>query len=290
MKTMKTKASHPVLPQKPLVIYHGNCADGFSAAWCFWKKFKDDYEYHPGVYSQKPPDVTNRNVFLVDFSYSREIVADMLTKAKTVTLIDHHETAIKNLTGLTGLIQRTSLDKSGAILAWEYVHGTTCPPVLLEYIQDRDLWKFKLALSKEVNSYVFSHDYSFETWDKLMTLKSPELLSISVAGAAIMRKHEKDVKELVSFSRRKMTIGGYIVPVANLPYTMASDAAGEMATEFPFAATYIDTDEHRIFSLRSRKDSSTWINVAEIAEGYGGGGHEHASGFRVDRNHPLAKE
>lgn len=26
---------------RPLVIYHGNCADGFSAAWCFWRRAPD---------------------------------------------------------------------------------------------------------------------------------------------------------------------------------------------------------------------------------------------------------
>jgi len=24
---------------KPLCIYHGNCADGFTAAWAVWKRF-----------------------------------------------------------------------------------------------------------------------------------------------------------------------------------------------------------------------------------------------------------
>lgn len=33
------------------MIYHGNCADGFSAAWCFWRKYRDSADYHPGVYS-----------------------------------------------------------------------------------------------------------------------------------------------------------------------------------------------------------------------------------------------
>ena len=55
---------------KPLVIYHGNCADGFSAAWCFWRKYGEDADYHAGVYQQDPPDVTGRAVFLVDLATS----------------------------------------------------------------------------------------------------------------------------------------------------------------------------------------------------------------------------
>lgn len=33
---------------RPLVIYHGNCADGFSAAWCFWRKYGTGADYLPG--------------------------------------------------------------------------------------------------------------------------------------------------------------------------------------------------------------------------------------------------
>ena len=61
---------------RPLVIYHGNCADGFSAAWCFWRKYGTGADYVAGVYQQDPPDVTGRDVYLVDFSYKRGGGAD----------------------------------------------------------------------------------------------------------------------------------------------------------------------------------------------------------------------
>lgn len=47
---------------------------------------------------------------------------------------------------------------------------------------------------------------------------------------------------------------------------------------YPFAACYWDTPEGRVFSLRSKDDG---FDVGEIAKQYGGGGHKHASGFRV---------
>lgn len=37
-----------------LCIYHGNCADGFGAAWAVWKKYPD-IEFHAGVYGEAPP-------------------------------------------------------------------------------------------------------------------------------------------------------------------------------------------------------------------------------------------
>ena len=62
---------------RPLVIYHGNCADGFSAAWCFWRKYGEGADYVAGVYQQSPPDVAGRDVYLVDFSYKRDVLLEM---------------------------------------------------------------------------------------------------------------------------------------------------------------------------------------------------------------------
>ena len=56
----------------------------------------------------------------------------------------------------------------------------------------------------------------------------------------------------------------------NLPPTMASEAAGELATGHPFAACYWDGPLGRTFSLRS---DSTGLDVSLIARRYGGGGH-----------------
>lgn len=271
---------------KPLVIYHGNCADGFSAAWCFWRKFKDTYEYYPGVYSKAPPDVTERGVYLVDFSYKREIIERMIKDAKSVTLIDHHKTAIDDLRDVEGLFKYTDLNRSGAKLAWDYLFPNEETPRLLEHIQDRDLWKFKLPHTREIQSYVFSFEYTFEEWDKMMNADAVELMKYTAAGSAIERKHHKDVAELTEVCKRRMTIGGQEVWCASIPYTMTSDAATNMSVGEPFAACYWDTARNRVFGLRSVEGG---MDVSEVAAQYGGGGHKHAAGFSVPRDHELAK-
>ena len=281
---------------RPLVIYHGNCADGFSAAWCFWKKYGEQADYIAGVYQQDPPDVSGRDVYLVDFSYKRAVVENMLQTANSVTLIDHHKTAIEDLRPLfrqdswTGeppcLNWYVDLERSGATLAWDYLFPGDERPLLLGHIEDRDLWRFKLPGTREIQAFVFSHDYTFEMWDRLMNADQIELLKMTAAGAAIERKHHKDISELVKVCKRRMVIGGYDVPVASLPYTMSSDAGHLMAQGEAFAACYWDTEDGRVFSLRS---TDTGSDVSEVAKGYGGGGHVRASGFKVPRTHELAK-
>ena len=275
-----------------LVIYHHNCADGFSAAWCFHHHYSTTGarpypEFVPGRYGYAPPDCTGRHVYLVDFSYKREVVAGMLDSARSVTLIDHHKSAIEDLAGLPGLIQFTDLDRSGATLAWDYLFPGQLRPLLLGHIEDRDLSRFKLPHTREIQSVVFSLEYTFENWDQLMAASAHELVGMTAQGAAIERKHRKDVAELVGACRRRITIAGQEVWAASMPYTMASDAGELMSTGEPFAAVYWDTAEHRQFSLRSRGPEGA--DVALIAEGFGGGGHRNAAGFRVTRDHELAR-
>lgn len=289
---------------RTICIYHGNCADGFTAAWAVWKALGDDVEFVPGVYGEAPPDVTGADVIMVDFSYKRPVIDEMARSARSILILDHHKTAQADLAGISGpLLTYTDhiqeatwwesetygpyvraifeMDMSGAQLAWDFFHLDRPRPRLVDYVADRDLWRFDLPHSREIAAWVFSHDYTLEVWDDLAGDLGviDSLLRAVSGGEAIERKHHKDIRELLRVTRREMVIGGHRVPVANLPYTMASDAAGAMAETAPFAACYFDRTDARVFSLRSRGEGG--LDVAEIAAGYGGGGHKNAAGFQM---------
>jgi len=279
-----------------ICIYHGNCADGFGAAWSIRHALGDtNIEYYPGVYQQEPPCVDGKIVIMVDFSYKKAVIELMAQKAQSILIIDHHKSAKDDLCEYpeppygslgwlpnTGVYVKFDMEKSGAMLAWEYFHENSAPD-LISHIQDRDLWQFKLAQTREIQASVFSYPYDFVIWDRL--IKTP-IQELAAEGHAIERKHQKDVTELVSLCQRPMDIGGYTVPVASLPYTLVSDAAHAMCQGKPFAACYWDIKDLRIFGLRSSDDG---IDVSEIAILYGGGGHKNSAGFSVTRDHWLAK-
>lgn len=282
-----------------ICIYHGNCADGFGAAYAVWKRFPD-WEFYPGVYQNAPPDVAGKHVVMVDFSYKRPVLDEMRKSARSMLILDHHKTAAEDLAGLIApktwdghldnvaqdamenadingaiLYAQFDMERSGAMIAWEFFHPDQAPPVLLRHIQDRDLWRFELEGTREIQANVFSYPYDFEVWDRLMTTPINDL---HAEGVAIERKHFKDIDELVDVVTRDMLIGGHVVPMANLPYTLTSDAGHKLATGKPFAGCYWDTPEGRVFSLRSTDGG---VDVSEIAKQYGGGGHRNASGFRM---------
>jgi len=271
---------------KLLCIYHGNCADGFGSAWAVRKRLGDGVEFHAGVYQNAPPDVTGREVLMVDFSYKRPVLEKMIEVADTLVILDHHKTAAEDLAGLNncrpGVKVIFDMEQSGAGLTWDYFHHGTPRPRLIEHIEDRDLWRFKLPGTREIQAAIFSHPYDFEVWDRLVFMAEDDgqRAMLIAEGAAIERKHHKDIAEMVKVVTRPMRIGGQLVPMANLPYTLTSDAGHLLCKEHgtSFAGCYWDTPEGRVFSLRSLDDGA---DVAEIAKQYGGGGHAHASGFRI---------
>lgn len=100
---------------KKLCIYHGNCADGFGAAIVVRQRFGNDHvDFHPGVYGNTPPDVTGRDVILVDFSYKRDVLRQMATSAKSILILDHHQSAEAELVNLPDNVDvHFDMDRSG---------------------------------------------------------------------------------------------------------------------------------------------------------------------------------
>lgn len=260
-------------------IYHHPCADGFGAAWVV-RKALGDIEFVPGQYQLEAslPDVAGKRVLLVDFSYKRHDLIHMAEAAESIVVLDHHKSAMDDLTSddwPDNLELNFDMYRSGAMMAWDYFFPKQPAPRLIQHIQDRDLWRFNMPGTKEIQAALFSYPYDFDVWDDIMH-RPEDLLE---EGVAINRKHMKDIHELLAMCTRRLIIAGYNVPAVNLPYTMSSEAGHIMSQGEPFAACYYDTQSIRNFSLRSSNKGG--IDVSRVAALYGGGGHKHAAGFRV---------
>jgi hypothetical protein len=75
-----------------IVIYHNNCYDGVAAAWAVHQKISDA-TFIPMNYSDPPPNVKDKAVYVVDFSFKRPVLEQMLNDAEYITILDHHKTA-----------------------------------------------------------------------------------------------------------------------------------------------------------------------------------------------------
>jgi oligoribonuclease NrnB/cAMP/cGMP phosphodiesterase (DHH superfamily) len=229
------------------------------------------------VYQTEPPDVTGKDVIMVDFSYKRPVILKMAKQAKSILIIDHHKTAEAELVDLPENVEVFfGQDHSGAMLAWLYFYTDYEPPEVLKHIEDRDLWKFDLDGTREIQAALFSYPYDLEVWGHF--LWADPVYDLLHQGKSILRAHNKNVDELIKNNSTRMKIAGYDVPVLNAPIFFTSDAGHIMARGEPFAACWFQVPDGVVFSLRSTEDG---LDVSEIAKQYGGGGHKHAAGFKI---------
>lgn len=266
---------------RPLVIYHAHCLDGFGAAFAAYEHFRRgdtcDCDFLPAVHGDAPPDCAGRDVYLVDFAYPRAVMEEILDRAASVTVLDHHITAETDLHGLDDAYPRLRLvfsaDHSGALVAWQFFHHTQAP-LLLRCVEDRDLWRFELPESRDVTAAMMSYPFDFDLWRQWID-STEAIARLAEEGRAINRYRQ----QMVEHYRRRTALGivaGYTVPIVNCPREIVSELLGALADGHPFAAGYLDREDKRSWSLRSAGDG---LDVAAIAERFGGGGHRHAAGF-----------
>ena len=156
---------------RPLCIYHGGCDDGFGSTYVVNKYFDGAVDFHFGIYQDPPPDCTDREVLIVDFSYKREVMEEIAGVAEIVTVLDHHKSAEAELQPLldSRLIEgEFDMNRSGAMMTWDFFYPATDPPWLLEYIQDRDLWRKELPDNNEVIMALRSYPQDFQVWASII--------------------------------------------------------------------------------------------------------------------------
>jgi oligoribonuclease NrnB/cAMP/cGMP phosphodiesterase (DHH superfamily) len=287
---------------KPYILYHALCRDGFGAAWAAHQRFGTHAQYRAVRYGEPfPADAGGKQVYCFDFSYPPAELERALTDVKpaAVEIHDHHDSAMKTVmpwydtvyeakaAEWPPLVAHFDNDRSGAVLAWMRLHPGEAVPPLLRYVEDRDLWSWKLPASRQVSAWIETHATLFHVWDELDSVlgRLPVAVDadvphqVRVEGDAILR-YQYQLTERLSESPRWVEFDGCVVPVVNTPVLQSEvgEALCLNHPEAPFAMTYYERqDGQREWSLRSRGG----CDVAQVAGRMGGGGHPAAAGFRT---------
>lgn len=275
--------------EKPMVIYHGGCWDGFCAAWLA-KKALGDIEAIPAQYGQPAPDVAGRVVYVLDFSYPRDVMERLMTVARRTVVLDHHKTAEAALDGLhmpeCGMDVWFDMSKSGGRMAWEWFSlmqpgffsgpNQSRAPWLVDYTEDRDLWRHALPHTHEINAALRSYPLDFDLWDRFGAVADVVNGTFLVQEGTAIRRAERQIVDNHLRHAREVEMDGHRVLSVNAT-VLFSEIAGELAKGRPFGACYFDRqDGKRQWSLRSDEHG---VDVSAIAKAHGGGGHVHAAGF-----------
>jgi len=273
------------------ILYHGGCPDGFGGAYAAWKKFGDTADYIPVKHGKPAPEnLDGKELYFIDFCYPQEMMSALMAVAKSVTVLDHHEGVREVATKFPGVFDT---NHSGATIAWGYFHPDTPVPMLLKYVEDGDLYRFKLSDSRNILSYVYTLTDSFasfdvqniEKWNTFVAeLEKPsERERIIEMGKLFAQYHEHVVvhgvhhAEIVRFE-------GYECYLTGSTGEFTSDIGNRLARLKPPIAIILSAHAESLHvSLRS--DGS--VNVAILAQKFGGNGHPAAAAFQIPFGAPI---
>jgi len=272
------------------IYFHGDCLDGFGAAWAAWRKFGDAARYIPMHYgfAWQPDDVRGRDVFVLDFSFPPEELAAMAKLANSVTQLDHHVSARdaweKSPVHADRLTVRFDMDKSGARLAWEHFHPYAPLPRGIAHIEDQDLWRFRIEGTRAFCRALRLRPFEFGAWDGVVAAGEDDCRALYAEGEAIERFLAVEVERLArSALVTEVRLEGEAGPVAGLAVNTAALFASELGHVLAVkSGSYglvwqLAADGEVKASLRA----AGAVDVAALAARYGGGGHRNAAGFRM---------
>lgn len=280
---------------KYYVLGHGSCYDGMCSLWVARRQFNNTFpgitkvKYHSVYYGQPLPRIEDGSVVIfLDFSIPREDLIALKERMARVIVLDHHESARNALAGIEDCT--FDMTKSGAQLTTEFFKERD-PYVLriVNYVADRDLWKHQLYRTEDVNNFIGTlpnvyTDDAFVAWEGLIDKShgmDPWVTELANKGNYITKYRTKLVAAAASRSF-DAEIGDLSIKCVNTIPEIVSDVLNSLINvDTPVALGYFDSGlGPYVCSLRSNGA----VNVARIAESFGGGGHPRAAGFTLTDN------
>lgn len=272
---------------KSTCIYHAGCPDGFGAAFAVWRAWGDEGRYVPRGHDDPltPEEFEGQRVVFVDIAPPPGALQALGAAAGELVVLDHHVSARDRLTSdpqLLAMLRAAGhtihfdLGHSGAVLAWQHFHPEAEVPELLRYVEDQDLWRWRLPHTREVNSAIAASPRTFAAWDALLAASVEEL---AAEGAPIARAQRTEVTRALRYAH-PIALGEHRVEAVNARQHRAligHELASRAAFGIPCGAVYRVQGRRVDVSVYSVGD----FDVAALAAAFGGGGHRNAAGFSI---------
>ena len=336
-----------------VVMYHKFCQDGFCSAaiahlyFLQLSKFANEkfrIIYNPVEAGRvdaaidelitRFPETENFRVLSFDLSFTYRAAVNLFRHFPDAQVVDHHKTTneecfrnapegvseeehFKNVEIFSKQLHFDN-SRSGAALAFQFFFTDSKMPKLVEYIEDRDLWAWKLPDSKAISAGIYRHlnmyyvnpdkfsessplsmndNITFEcaddripVFDKWIEwMLSEDWTEKSQAEGEIVL----DVQNKIMFPLYKMgkayVIDGQRVFVVNSASLISElgnaicewcdDELVVPAYDYALIWRYDAPKDLCYISLRSLQDSDNDVEI--VAKKNGGGGHKHAAGFEM---------
>ncbi|XP_057446725.1 uncharacterized protein LOC130738649 [Lotus japonicus] len=314
----------------PAILYHYPCPDGVFAALAAHLFFKATSLSSPLFFPNtvyrplRPDDLPLHEIsdlYLLDFVGPPGFVQEIATKVPRVIVLDHHKTALESLGSESSLgenvIKVIDMERSGATIAFDYFKEKLLSPddddgvvvsqpsvldefervrQLFKYIEDGDLWRWRLQKSKAFSSGLkdlnieFNAQINPSVFDQLLSL---DLDSVISQGVVSISHKQKLIDDCLSKSYEiALGNGAYghclAVDADTALSQLRSELGHQLATKSQklklrgigavvYKVPELENDQKLKISLRSVDNEDT----TPISQEFGGGGHRNASSFML---------
>lgn len=248
-----------------MLVVYDNDNDGFTAFWAIKQEFPNAIGLCVSDRQKMPHEVwLAKKVVIVDLAFTEE-QCDALACVVELVVIDHHTTSRWLEDKSYGVWSDTS---AACLLAWYWCTDAK-PPHVVSYVNDRDIWAWKLEDSKEVNAFLSLRDKDIDTWGLL------DLDEAVRVGKYLVQKEDRVV------ARQCVSAWDTVFDGVGMKAVCCTSAISETlhvlcgvdGVAIGFRRVGECTWE---YSLRSGAEGP---DVSAIAKRHGGGGHFHAAGF-----------
>lgn len=157
------------LNELDIVIYHHKCQDGRTGAYLFkyeCEKLGREILLIPATHDdptliEKFFDIMiDKNIIMVDVTTPNVLEIEKLSKQLIV--LDHHETAMKSFSHCPCCTY--NMDKSGSMMAFDYIYASLEPPMFIKCIDAYDRWDWSTMNTDFVKN--FTQGYLYEFYNK----------------------------------------------------------------------------------------------------------------------------
>jgi oligoribonuclease NrnB/cAMP/cGMP phosphodiesterase (DHH superfamily) len=289
---------------KRMILYHndadGKCAAAIAARWQNEDFRAIDVIAVPVNYGEDVPleklEVLGEHdsLWIVDFSYPYEQMYDLIEKyGNQMYWFDHHYTALKALAGLEkhNIEGLRSIDYAGCLLVWVFCNYEVKEPLAVQYIADRDVWKFEHGdktrwfYEKYLQEERTRPDSAL--WDRYFEMSSQDYELYVREGELLYKARMNGLRAIAKRFGVETEIDGFRCLRVNAP---ASGDLGQVIKEMGYPVAWIYADEPRDGRVVCVNHVySETVDVGAIAEARGGGGHKGAAGW-VERRKQDSEE
>jgi hypothetical protein len=308
-------------------FYHKYCSDGLAAAWCVKMKYSDCeiIGVTPQQNSLDEALYKKQKVIFVDVCPSEKVLKNVYSKAKSITILDHHKTYEKMVKQVNKKHEEKEkkkygdkvdkkrkkidlvfdLNRAGCQIAWDhYNKKSKSRPWFLDYIADRDMWKFNLKNSKLINMALYDKRLiNFISFDRMYNMSEKDTKKLIDEellpyASIIESRNQHNLQQAARFSlKAEMNINGkkYNCWLGAIEGSLKSEFGNMLCAkkfkngELPdFAAIWRYDPKSGEWWIALRSDSKR-TEVDKICEAVDekGGGHAAAAGFTIYPNSHL---